>query len=337
MRIAFLAKLPTSPAFRFRVERMLPYFSAAGHDCETYFFHARLWQRLAFYRTLRAFDVVYLQRRLMSELELAFLRRAARMLIYDLDDAKMYGETGADDRARRRRRFRATTRAADLVVCGNQFLAEEASRETDRVAVVPTCIDTAAFHPSLRTNGPYPITIGWTGSQNVNSYSALNELFSVLSPLHGQIGVKILTNTVAGLDFSRLGKVPWNFVPWTPEVEIIEAATFDIGVMPLPNNHFTEGKCGFKALQYSALGIPAVCSPVGVNRDILHDGVDGFLADSCEQWFQVIARLIKDPLLRAMIGDAGRRNVEERFSLAVHGPRLVRMVEAVGRSVKVAA
>lgn len=336
MKIAFLSTRQAKPSFRFRVEKMLPYFTAAGHQCETFFLHANPWQRLAFYRKLRTYDVVFLQKRLLSGPELLFLRRSSHTLIYDLDDSVMYDGTGGDDKGRRRR-FSAMMRAADLVICGNQFLADEAARITDRVRIVPTCIDTEAFHPRLRKSGPYPVTIGWTGSHNVNAYSSLNDLFTVFSQLQGRIGLKILTDIVEGLDFSRLGKVPWNFVRWTPAIEIEEAATFDIGIMPLPDNRFTQGKCGFKALQYLALGIPAVCSPVGVNRDIIHDGVDGYLAQSPDQWFQVIARLVKDPFLRGSIGNSGRRCVEEEYSIAVHGPRLVRAVTSAGREVRKSA
>ena len=310
MQIAFLSTRAAKPSFRFRVERMLPYFAARGHRCDTFFLAPRLWRRLPLYRKLGRYDVVFLQKRLLGRPELLILRRSVRTLIYDLDDAVMYEASGAEDR-RRQRRFAAMMRAADLVICGNQYLADEASRETDRVTIVPTCIDTDAYHPRLRRSEPNRITVGWTGSRSTNSY--LNEVLAILSKLHGPIGVKIISETVADLDFSLLGHVPYAFVPWSPMTEIAEAATFDIGVMPVPDSRFTQGKCGFKALQYMALGIPAVCSPVGVNRDIIHDGVDGFLARTREEWFQVIARLVKDPFLRDTIGHAGRRASKRHF------------------------
>jgi len=334
MQIAFLSTRAAKPSFRFRVERMLPYFAARGHRCETFFLAPRLWSRLPLYRRLGQYDVVFLQKRLLSRPELSILRRSARTLIYDLDDAVMYEGNGAED-GRRQRRFAAMMRAADLVVCGNQFLADEASRVTDRVTIVPTCIDTEAYHPRLRRSESNRITVGWTGSRSTNSY--LNEVLAILSKLHGPIAVKIISETVADLDFSLLGNVPWTFVPWSPLTEIAEAATFDIGVMPLPDNRFTQGKCGFKALQYMALGIPAVCAPVGVNRDIIHDGVDGFLARTRDEWFQIVARLVKDPFLRETIGHAGRRRVEEAFSLNLHGPRLVQAVETARRALRKSA
>jgi glycosyltransferase involved in cell wall biosynthesis len=325
MQIAFLSTRAAKPSYRFRVERMLPFFAERGHRSETFFLAPHFWQRLSLYRKLGRFDVVLLQKRLLSRPELMLLRRSVRTLVYDLDDAVMFDGSGAEDR-RRQARFASMMRAADLVICGNQFLADEASRETSRLMIVPTCIDTEAYHPRLRQSDTNRVTVGWTGSRSTNPY--LNDILPILSKLHGPIGVKIISETTGGIDFSLLGNVPRTFIPWSPAVEITEAATFDIGVMPVPDNRFTQGKCGFKALQYMALGIPAVCSPVGVNRDIIHDGLDGCLARTREEWFQTIARLVKDPFLRDTIGHAGRRRVEEAFSLAVHGPRLVQAVEA---------
>ena len=149
MHIAFLSTRAAKPSFRFRVERMLPYFEKAGHRCETMFLASNFWQRLSLYRKLSRYDVVFLQKRLLSRPELMFLRRHAQSLVYDIDDAIMYHGTGAEDR-RGQARFAAMVRAADLVVCGNQYLADEAARSTHRVTVVPTCIDLAAHHPRLR-------------------------------------------------------------------------------------------------------------------------------------------------------------------------------------------
>jgi glycosyltransferase involved in cell wall biosynthesis len=326
MKIAFLTTRPSKPSYRFRIEQMLPYFTARRHQCDTFFLPTNAWGRLLMYRRLSSYDAVVLQKRLVSRVELFVLRSRSQRLIYDVDDAVMYDSNG-DDHFRRRRRFAAMARAANLVVCGNQFLADEASRHTDRILVVPTCINTETYRPGLRTAHADGLTIGWTGSRSTNTY--LNDIFHPLSQLHAPVHLKIISDTVDGFDFSQLGHVPHNFVPWTPKAEIAEAATFDIGLMPLPDNRWTQGKCGFKALQYMALGIPAVCSPVGVNRDIVHDGVDGFFATSLQDWFPIVSRLLKDPFLREAIGRAGRRRVEEAFSLAMHGPRFVRAVEKV--------
>jgi glycosyltransferase involved in cell wall biosynthesis len=334
MKIAFLTTRPSKPSYRFRIEQMVPYFTARRHQCDTFFLPTNAWGRLLMYRKLGLYDAVVLQKRLVSRVELFVLRSVARRLIYDVDDAVMYASNG-DYHPRRRGRFAATVRAVDLVVCGNQFLADEASRDTDRILVVPTCINTDAYRPGLRTANSQSLTIGWTGSRSTNAY--LNDIFHTLSQLHGSVEVKVISDTVDGFDFSRLGHVSHVFVPWSPKSEIPEAATFDLGLMPLSDNRWTQGKCGFKALQYMALGIPAVCSPVGVNRDIIHDGVDGLFAATLQDWFPVISRLLKDSFLREAIGRAGRRRVEEAFSLAMHGPRFVRAVENVASTLRKSA
>ncbi len=327
MKIAFLSTRPSKPSYRFRIEQMLPYFAARQHQCDTFFLPPNAWWRLLFYRKLAVYDAVVLQKRLLSRVELFVLRSRAQRLIYDVDDAVMYTSSG-DDHWRRRRRFAAMMRAADLVVCGNKFLIDEAARDTDRTLLMPTCIDTDIFRPGLRTDRSHALTVGWTGSRSTNAY--LNDVFPALAQLHGAVLVKIISDTVAGFDFSRLGRVPHIFIPWTPKTELADTASFDVGLMPLPDNRWTRGKCGFKALQYLSLGIPAVCSPVGVNRDIIHDGVDGFLAENPDDWFPIVARLLKDSFLRETIGRAGRRRVEEAFSLATHGPRLVQAIEQAG-------
>jgi glycosyltransferase involved in cell wall biosynthesis len=331
MKIAFLTTRPSKPSYRFRIEQMLPYFTARRHECQTFFLPPNTWRRLLLYRRLASYDTVVLQKRLLSRVELFMLRRMARRLIYDLDDAVMYASSG-DTHRRRGGRFGATAKVADMVVCGNQFLADEARRYSDRVVVVPTCINCDVYRPGLRATTsqhltPQPLTIGWTGSRSTNAY--LNEVLPALAQLHGPVQVKVISDTAERIDFSRLGRVPHVFVPWSPKTEIAETATFDVGLMPLPDNRWTQGKCGFKALVYMSLGIPAVLSPVGVNRDIMHDGVDGFFAPTLHDWFPIVARLAKDAFLRETIGRAGRRRVEEGFSLATHGPRFVAAVEKV--------
>jgi glycosyltransferase involved in cell wall biosynthesis len=324
MRIAFLSTGKEKASYRFRIERMLPYFAMRGHLCRTFFLPKHAWGRLRLYATLSSYDVVVLQKRLLSWPELLTLRRSATKLVYDFDDSMMFSADGSDDR-KRRRRFSATVRVADLVVCGNEFLAAEAARGTDRIAVVPTAIDTESFHPRLRKADSDRITVGWTGSRSTAGY--LSELFPVLAQFDQTCRFKILSDSIASCDMTKLAKTPWTFIPWSPTVEVDQTATFDIGVMPLPDNRWTHGKCGSKLLQYMALGIAAVCTPVGVNCDIVHDGIDGLFARSSAEWFQALARLTRDPLLRETLGQAGRRRVESTYALAIQGPRFVDAIE----------
>ncbi len=333
MKILFLAKGPHRPSFRFRVEELLPAFRARGHACEVRFLPKGALRRAPLFLTARRYDVVLVQKNVFPPALLALLRAAARTLVYDLDDAIMFGRFGQDV-SKRRARFAAMARAADLVVCGNAFLAEEAARVgAKRAIVVPTGIDTERFHPREREKGKREetgrVVVGWTGS-NTNNYF-LSALFPVLAKLGDAIELRVLSSHQRGLDFAKLGDVPYRYADWTPENEVAEVARFDIGVMPLADTPWTRGKCAFKALQYMALGIPTVASRVGANCELIDHGENGFLVEDEGEWHAALVRLDADPLLRARIGAAGRARVESAFSIAAIGPQLVAAVEAAAR------
>lgn len=324
MKILFLSTRRTKPSFRFRVEQFLPWFSERGHHCEVGFLSGRLILRLWQYHRLGQFDVVYLQKRLLSRAELFLVRQRSRRLVYDLDDAVMLNGEGKLEH-RRQARFRAMTMAADLVICGNSYLAEEAREFTSHVEVVPTTVNAETYHPRLRPKSTGPVTIGWTGSRSTNGY--LNSVLPAIQPFGERVRFKMLSDTSAGVDWNLLGNVPYEFVPWSPEVEIRETATFDIGLMPLPDTPWTRGKCGFKALQYMGLGIPAVCSPVGVNAEIITHNRNGLLARTQEEWSCCLRRLVEDAGLRERLGQAGRNRVEQHYALDVQAPRLIALLE----------
>lgn len=344
MQIVFLSTRQSKPSFRFRVEQMLPEFTRRGHQTRIEFLSSNSFARMRLYRELRGCDAVFLQKRLLSTAERWLLRSATRCLIYDLDDAVMFNGDGVA-RGRSARRFNAICKTADLVVAGNNYLADFARPHTAHVTVIPTCIDTEAFHPKLRPSeradashstetSSVPqslLTVGWTGSRSTNRY--LNDLFPVLSQFGGRIRVKVVSDTLDGLQSALLGDVPLTFIPWSPEVEITEPATFDVGLMPLPDDPWTRGKCGFKALQYMGLGVTAVASAVGVNREILTHHEDGLLIENFSDWHPALSRLIADADLRNRLGTAGRERVVAAYSLHTQAPRLVDAVEtALARS-----
>ncbi|KKT72855.1 MAG: Glycosyltransferase [Microgenomates group bacterium GW2011_GWA2_44_7] len=117
--------------------------------------------------------------------------------------------------------------------------------------------------------------------------------------------------------------------PWSMEEEIEDLKTFDIGIMPMPDNEWTRGKCGFKAILYMNMGIPCVCSPVGVNREIITDGVNGFLAGTDEEWIEKLSLLIENAELRKKLGMAGRKTVEEKYSVNINAPRCLEIFKRV--------
>jgi glycosyltransferase involved in cell wall biosynthesis len=118
----------------------------------------------------------------------------------------------------------------------------------------------------------------------------------------------------------------FSFLPWTEAGEIGLIQDMDIGIMPLPDEPWARGKCGYKLIQYMACGLPVIASPVGVNSAIVDHGENGFLASTRQEWANAIATLAGDPALRGAMGTAGRRKIEWSYSLAVHGPRLAAML-----------
>ncbi len=332
MRILFLSSKPNSPSFRFRVEQMLPFFADRGHHCDVVFLAESLISRVATYRNARHYDVVFLQRKRPSRWELALLRRNSRTLIYDFDDAVMLNGVGKTT-PRRTNRFRNVTRAADLVVAGNEYLAEWAAGTSHNVCVLPTAIDANRFHPRLRSEKKESfVNIGWTGSRSTTVY--LNEILPAIAPFGNRVQMTVIADTTERINRALLQDVPFQFVRWSPESETTTVAGFDIGLMPLPDNEWTRGKCGCKALQYMSMGIPAVCSPVGVNCQIIEHGRNGYLPNTVDDWQQTIAELIDDPTKRRTIGEAGQITARQQYALDVVGPQLVQAVETTAANVR---
>jgi glycosyltransferase involved in cell wall biosynthesis len=118
-------------------------------------------------------------------------------------------------------------------------------------------------------------------------------------------------------------------MPWRADTELEDLSTIDIGVMPLPDDRWSKGKCGLKALQFMALGIPTVCSPVGVNTDIIQDDENGFIAGTEDEWVEKLSRLLRVAELRQRLGQAGRATVEEKYSAITQTPRVYEIFESV--------
>ena len=206
------------------------------------------------------------------------------------------------------------------MIAGNEFLADYARRYNDAVHVIPTCVDTTKFIPRAddRRGAAVPV-IGWIGTPTTAPY--LQALQSVLQEV-ARTHRFVLRVCGAGSPLVIPG-VTIEQMPWTLDSEVALFNTCDIGVYPLTDDEWARGKCGFKAIQFMACGVPVVAAPVGVNRDIVEDGVNGLLASTPAEWVEKLRRLIDDPALRATLGRAGRGTIEERYSLNVNAPKMV--------------
>lgn len=300
----------------YRIQQYFPFLEDLGFTVEL------VTTRTGFLTLLdrvRGARVVYIQRILFSPLKLALVRSLAHRLVYDFDDAVMYGASG--DSGTRQRKFKAMVTAADAVLCGNRFLLEEARQHRDRGAhFVPTVVDTRDYGIKIHQERS-PLTVGWMGSSSTLRYfGEMTETFQALAG-SGAVAFKVVADRAPEITFHNLF-----FERWRKDRERDFLLSFDVGVMPLKDDLWSRGKCGLKLLQYMASGLPSVTHPFGVTGEMVTDGETGFLRPDKEGWKDAITRLSRDTTLRADMGKAARSMVEEKYSLAVWGPRVARLL-----------
>jgi glycosyltransferase involved in cell wall biosynthesis len=249
-------------------------------------------------------------------------------VVFDFDDAIYMADTSRVNAWSRilksRNKTEAICRLAGHVTVGNELLAEFARKHAAAVTVVPTTINTDLYNVQPRAMNLRPV-VGWSGSRTTLPY--LTTLGPALQRLHERLEFELC---VIGGE-TRIEGMPVHCKPWRANTEVDDLRSFDVGLMPLPNDEWSRGKCGLKALQYMALGIPPVVSPVGVNTTIVRDGINGFHARNEEEWVDRIALLLSDESLRHRMGIEARRTVEQSYSHRVHAPRVARVLrEAAG-------
>jgi glycosyltransferase involved in cell wall biosynthesis len=288
------------------------------------------WRRARLLGTLRSFDVVVVHRAAALVgpplLERALVRRGIP-LIYDFDDAIYLLHTSAANRRtgwlKQPSKTAELTRISSEVTVGNRHLADFAHSHNARVTVVPSSVDTDRhLPPATRLEGP--VRVGWTGSST--SQQHLESFAPVLGPVLRQLGVQLRVHSDRP---PQLPGVAHEWRPWSPSTEVEELAAFDIGIMPTPDDGFSQGKGAMKALLYMATGIPVVASPIPASEDLIRDGENGYLARTGSDWSHALTALVRDPSLRRRIGLAGRATVESGFSARVSARRFAEVVDRV--------
>jgi glycosyltransferase involved in cell wall biosynthesis len=237
-----------------------------------------------------------------------------RKIIYDFDDAIWVSI--ASEANPRAAAIKCTWKVAKIckmshiVTVGNQFLADYAKKYCSDVRIIPTVVNTSTKHNSLKNQTDTPLFIGWTGTYT-NFYN-LDKITSVLKELKKKYDFTFIIIADKDPKFEDLEYV---FKKWNVDTEIFDLLQMHIGVMPLQNTEIELGKCAFKAIQYMSLGIPAVVSPVGANCTVVQNGVDGFWAETDEDWYNKLELLIKDETMRVAIGNAARKKIVEQYSV----------------------
>ena len=217
-------------------------------------------------------------------------------------------------------------RHSSLVIAGNSYIAEIAQRAgARRIALLPTAVDTDVypFAPRQRSG---QFSIGWVGSPITGPY--LRMIQSTLAELTRDDNVRLI---VFGAGALKLEGVRFEAPPWSEAAEPGLIHQFDVGIGPVVDEPFERGKCGFKLIKYMSCGRPVITSPVGMNRDIVVHGATGYLAENNDEWMKHLLALKHDPMLAARMGEAGRRRVEEEYSLEVNAPKLGAMLRSIAR------
>lgn len=312
-------------------------FYSPGHLPTKAAIFLRSWcRRAGQVRRAGGFDLIIIQREAFMTGSTRFEKELAASgvpVIYDFDDAIWHLDVSeANKRLRWLKDPGKTSKIialADLVLAGNDYLAGYARRFNDRVEVIPTVIDTDRYQPVMnagRTDGR--VVIGWTGSYT--SLAHLKQELPMLRELHARYDDRVIFRVISDRDLVA-PDLPIENVRWSSATEPQDLAGIDIGIMPLPDDEWSRGKCGFKGLQYMGMGKAVVLSRVGVNKTIVQHGENGLLAGDQQEWTEMIGRLIDSPDLRHRLGAAARRTVEEKYSVKAWRDRYLELFNTLIR------
>mgnify|MGYP001289698758 CR=1 FL=1 len=330
-----------SPSQRFRFEQYFSYLNKNGFFCELSYLLSEkddiLFYKsgsflskafilakgilIRFYDVFRAFsfDIVFIQREAhffgTSFFEQLFRYTGAK-IVFDFDDAIWHFDISEGNKRfsflKNPSKTASIIRKSHMVFAGNEYLRNYALGFNNRVLIVPTTIDTVNYKCLDVNKGSKPICIGWSGSLTtiVHFRFAISFLKKIQEIYNEKVCFKVIgyaNYEVEGLNLESIG--------WSKDSEVEDLSTIDIGIMPLPKDEWAKGKCGLKGLQYMALGIPTIMSPVGVNSTIIEHGKNGFLASSEEDWVSLLCLLIENVSIRRKLGQSARKTVEVKYSI----------------------
>lgn len=342
-KILFIAahRVNRSPSQRYRFEQYFDFLKANGYECELSsiieeaddaFFYSpghlikkflftvkSAIKRLKDLKRADDFDIIFVQREAYMTGSTFFEKRFAASkakLVYDFDDSIWIMDTS--DANKKWEWMKSTKKTGEiislsnLVFAGNKYLFDYAQKFNRNVKIIPTTIDTGIFQRVHEYKNSEKICIGWSGS--ITTIKHFEEATGILKKIKQKYGNTVYFK-VMGDDTYENKELNIKGIPWTSTTEIEIISSFDIGIMPLPNDQWVKGKCGLKGLSYMALEVPTIMSAVGVNTEIISDGVNGFIAANEEEWINKISLLIESFELRKKLGLNGRKTVIDRYSL----------------------
>lgn len=354
-RILFLAlnRPNRSPGQRFRFEQYFDFLKQNGFTYEfSYLLDAAddtifygngnffkkvgiviksFWKRLQEINSAKNYDIIFVQRECFM-LGTSFFEKQfskSSKMIFDFDDSIWLPNVSDANKAfawlKNPSKTADIIACADVIIAGNTYLKNYALQYNKNVVIIPTTIDTHEYQ-KLTIPKPDKITIGWSGS--VTTIQHFEHTLAALTEVKQKYGENICIKVIGDGKYKHK-ELGITGLAWNKETEIAELSSFDIGIMPLPDDEWSKGKCGLKGLQYMALEIATIMSPVGVNTEIIDDGKNGFLASTHEEWVQKLSCLIESPELRAKIGQAGRKTVVEHYSVDANKEKYLQIFRQV--------
>lgn len=351
-RILFIAshRKDRAPNQRFRFEQYIPYLEESGFECtlsnivskedDAYLYSkGNYWSKYQFVRKSRKQRRIDLKK--LHEYDVIFVCREALMtgstffeqavsasrvpMVYDFDDAIWLMNVSKANRyfsfMKNPDKTRKIIEMADKVIAGNQYLSDYGIQFNPNVEIIPTTIDTDEYQPIERAAND-PLIIGWSGS--ITTIQHFQYAIPFLKELKAKCGDRIAFKVIGDKNY-ELPELGITGLAWNKETEIQELCSFDMGIMPLPDDEWAKGKCGLKGLQYMALEIPTIMSPVGVNTEIIQHGENGYLAKDASEWVEALSLLIEQPELRKKIGAAARDTVIREYSVEANRDRYLKL------------
>jgi len=329
-----------SPSQRYRFEQYFDFLKAQGYACELSFildeqddiiFYSpgNIFKKIAI--TLKSarirlkdvarsneFDIIFVQREAFMTGSTYFERKFSRSnakLVFDFDDSIWLLDTSDANKIwqwmKSSKKTGEIISASSLVFAGNRFLADYAKQFNPHVAIIPTTIDTKVFKRKNPYSNNEKICIGWSGSHTTIKHfeSGVPFLKKIKEKYGDNVYFKVMGDPAySNKELDIIG------IPWSSDTEVAVLSSFDIGIMPLPDDQWVKGKCGLKGLSYMALEVPTVMSALGVNTEIIQEGENGFLAQTEAEWVDKISRLIDSFELRKKMGTLARQTVETGYS-----------------------
>lgn len=321
MKALALVDAPDHVCCRYRIGAFEPALNGAGWTLTVRGLARGMGGRWLQLGRAAEFDSVVLQRKLLPGWQLNALRRRARRLVFDFDDAVLFRDS-YDSRGphcrKRAGRFARTVRLADAVIAGNDFLADCALRSgarPERVHVIPTCVDPSLYpDPSTAPakEGRAGLDLVWIGSSStLQGLEQKRALWERIGRSVTGVRLRVICDR-----FPSFEAMPVVAVPWSSETEAAALAAGDVGVSWVPDDLWSRGKCGLKVLQYQAAGLPVLANPVGVQAEMIAPGRNGMLADTDDAWVEAVQLLAERPEERRRMGAEARRTLVADYSVA---------------------